>query len=63
MREIRKRFSQPLHDASDPKSRQIVKDYLARYGLVVENNPNKFGIDLISEDGSLRIELERKIPW
>ena len=58
-----KRFSQSLHQSNDPKSRQIVKDYLARYGLIVKDNSDKYGVDLISDDGNLQIELEHRLPW
>ena len=60
---VRKRFSQSLSDMHDPKSRQVVKEYLAKQGIIVKDNPNKKGIDLISEDGSIQIELEHRPPW
>lgn len=58
-----KRFSQSLHESNDPKSRQVVKDYLAKQGMVVRDNPNKYGVDLISDDGSLQVEVEHRLPW
>lgn len=58
-----KRFSPSLHLSNDPKSRKVVKDFLARYGLMVNDNENKYGVDLISSDGTLQIELERRLPW
>jgi len=58
-----KRFSPSLHQSNDPKSRQIVKDYLAQFGLIVKDNSDKYGVDLVSEDGLLQIELEHRLPW
>ena len=63
MHGVRKRFSQSLNDSHDPKSRKIVKEYLAKQGIVVKDNPNKKGVDLLSEDGSVQIELEHRPPW
>lgn len=58
-----KKFDSELHEGNDPKSRQVVKEYLASNGMLVRDNPNKYGVDLISEDGSLQIELEHRLPW
>jgi len=63
MHGIRKRFNQQLHDSHDPKSRKVVKEYLAKLGIIVKDNPNKKGVDLISDDGELKIELEHRPPW
>ena len=60
---VRKRFSQSLNDMHDPKSRQVVKEYLAKQGIIVKDNPNKRGVDLLSEDGTVQIELEHRPPW
>lgn len=61
--EVRKPFSQELHAANDPPARKIVKAYLKKQGIIVEDNPNKFGVDLVSADGSLMIEVEHRLPW
>lgn len=63
MHGVRKRFNQGLHDSHDPQSRRVVKEYLAKQGIIIKDNPNKRGVDLISEDGSLQIELEHRPPW
>lgn len=63
MHGIRKRFDKELFLRSDPKSRRVVKEYLAKQGIIVKDNPNKRGVDLISEDGSLQFELEHRPPW
>jgi len=60
---VRKRFSQSLHDSHDPQSRRVVKEYLAKQGIIVKDNPNKKGVDLVSEDGTLQFELEHRPPW
>lgn len=58
-----KPFSKSLFNGHDPKSRTIVKDYLAKNQIMVNDNPNKFGVDLISEDGTLKIEVEHRTVW
>jgi hypothetical protein len=60
---VRKRFSQSLHDSHDIPSRRVVKEYLAKQGIIVKDNPNKKGVDLLSEDGTVQIELEHRPPW
>lgn len=58
-----KRFDPTLHQGNDPQSRKVVKDYLAKHGLLVKDNPNKYGVDLIAEDGSFQVEVEHRLPW
>jgi hypothetical protein len=58
-----KPFSKSLHRNNDPKSRQVVKAYLKRNDIVVEDNPNRYGVDLISPDGTLQIEIEHRLVW
>lgn len=58
-----KRFNAALHRGNDPKSRTVVKEYLSKNGLIVEDNSNKYGVDLISKDGTLQIEVEHRLPW
>lgn len=60
---VSKKFSQSLHRSNDPKSRRVVKEYLAKQGIAVDDNPNKFGVDLISKDGTLQIEVEHRLVW
>jgi hypothetical protein len=59
----RKKFSKTLHSRHDPKSRSVVKEYLARRGIKVHDNPDKFGVDLIAEDGTLQVEVEHRLIW
>lgn len=58
-----KEFSRSLFQKHDPKSRKIVKDYFKRNNIPLEDNPNKFGVDLLSKDGSLQIEVEHRLVW
>ena len=60
---VRKKFSKDLHDCHDPKSRKVVKEFLKKQGIVVNDNTNKKGVDLISDDGTLQLELEHRPPW
>jgi hypothetical protein len=60
---IHKPFSKELHRQNDPKSREIVKKYLAKQGIIVEDNTNKYEVDLVSKDGSLQIEVEHRLSW
>lgn len=59
----RKQFEQSLFDENDPKSRDVVKAYFASRGLVLVDNPDKYGVDLVSEDGELKVEVERRPVW
>lgn len=59
----RKPFSRDLHQGNDPKSRRIVIEYFRKQGIPMNENPDKFGVDLISADGTLQIEVERRLPW
>ena len=61
--EVRKPFSRELHRANDPPARKVVKEYLKKQGILVEDNPNQFGVDLVSADGTLLIEVEHRLPW
>lgn len=58
-----KKFDRTLHQGNDPKSRQVVKDYLAKQGFIVEDNTNQYGVDLVSEDGAIQVEVEHRLPW
>lgn len=61
--EVRKPFDKKLHAANDPPARKIVKEYLKKQGIIVEDNLNQFGVDLVSPDGSLQIEVEHRLSW
>jgi len=58
-----KQFSKSLHQRNDPKSRKVVKEYFAKNKMPLDDNPNKFGVDLISEDGTLKVEVEHRLVW
>ena len=58
-----KKFDKELFNDNDPKCRKVVKDYLAKYNIFVNDNPNKYGVDLLSEDESVQLELERRTGW
>jgi len=62
---VNKPFSKSLFRGNDPKSRRIVKEYFAKQSppIIMEDNLNKYGIDLISKDGSLQIEVEHRLVW
>lgn len=59
----RKKFSQSLHRGNDPQSRRVVQEYFKKQGIVLNDNPNQFGVDLVSPDGTLQIEVEHRLPW
>lgn len=62
---VAKKFSPTLLKNNDPKSRRIVKEYFNRQTppILLNDNTNKFGVDLISKDGSIQIEVEHRIAW
>lgn len=63
MRGLNKPFSKSLHAKNDPKSRKLVKAFFAEWDIVLIDHPNKYDIDLITEDGKVRVEVERRINW
>lgn len=58
-----KKFSPTLLKNNDPQSRKVVKEYFGKRKIPLEDNPNKFGVDLISKDGSIQIEIEHRLVW
>lgn len=60
---VRKPFSKGLHAKNDPKSRTLVKTFFAERGIKLVDHPNKYDIDLVSEDGTIRVEVEHRLNW
>jgi hypothetical protein len=60
---VSKKFSSSLLKSNDPKSRKVVKEYFAKQNIPLEDNENKYGVDLISKDGSIQIEVEHRLVW
>lgn len=58
-----KPFSKTLHARNDPKSRAIVKQFFADKGVTLIDHPNQYDIDLTTEDGKLRVEVEHRLNW
>jgi hypothetical protein len=58
-----KKFSKKLFDENDPKSRKLVKEFFAKHGILLEDNNDQFGVDLVSLDGTVKIEIERRTVW
>ena len=56
---IRKKYSQELSDAHDPKSRRVVIEYFKKHGIQLVNN-SLYQVDLVSPDGAVRIEIVYK---
>jgi len=63
MKGIHKKFNKNLFKQNDPKSRTIIKNFFKTHNITLVDNKDPYGVDLISEDGSLRIEIERRINW
>jgi hypothetical protein len=60
---VRKPFNASLHAKNDPKSRTLVKAFFAERGVKIDDHPNKYDIDLISDDGTIRVEVEHRLNW
>lgn len=58
-----KKFDKQLFEQNDLKSRQVVKKFFLSKNIVVDDNPNKYGVDLISDDEKVQIEIERRPTW
>ena len=59
----RKPFSRALHTSNDPQSRRVVIEYFKKQGIALNENANQYGVDLLSPDGTLQIEVEHRLPW
>jgi hypothetical protein len=60
-----KKFNQQWHDTNDPQSKAVVIAYMKSLGFGFHENPNKFGMDLISdfENPKVALELEHRSIW
>lgn len=58
-----KSFSKSLHSKNDPQSRTVVIRFFKKKGIPLLENPDKYGVDLISPDGTLQIEIEHRLSW
>ena len=59
-----KPFNKKLYNDNDPRSREVILNYYHKRGLLgLKENPDKYGIDLITDDGHWGIELERHGKW
>jgi len=58
-----KPFDKKLFKENDPKSRDVVKNFLKTRGVEVKDNTNEYGVDLISSDGNIKFEVERRLVW
>jgi hypothetical protein len=63
MKGVLKPFSKSLHATNDPKSRRLVKKFFAAMGIPLKDHPDRYDIDLITEDGEVRVEVERRPVW
>ena len=63
---MRKQFSQDLHDQYDSFGRDRVVQYYAKHGVELQENPDKYGVDLIAYDDGDKIgyvEVEVRESW
>ena len=60
---VSKPFSKSLHAKNDPTSRKLVKKFFAERGVTLTDHPNKYDIDLQTEDGKIRVEVEHRLNW
>jgi hypothetical protein len=59
-----KPFEQALHDENDIPAREVVKKFYAdRFGVVLLDNPDRYGVDLVTADYELSVEVERRPVW
>lgn len=58
-----KPFSKSLHSKNDPKSRSVVIGFFKKQKIPLSENPDKYGVDLISPDGTLQVEIEHRLSW
>lgn len=58
-----KPFDKKLWKKHDPKSRTIVKRFFKDRGLILKDHQNEYDLDLISEDGKVKVEVEHRLVW
>lgn len=59
-----KPFEQSLHDENDLPAREVVKKFYAdRFGATLLDNPDKYGVDLVTGDYKMCVEVERRPVW
>lgn len=59
----RKPFSKKLFEQNDAKARKLAKAFFAKQGIELEDNPDRYGPDLVRKDGKGFIEVEVKKVW
>jgi len=59
----RKPFDPESFLANDPPAREAVKACFRGFGVELLDNPDIYGVDLISADGKVRVEVERRLVW
>lgn len=60
---IRKPFDPEAFLANDPPAREAVKACFNGFGVELLDNPDKYGVDLVSQDGQIKVEVERRPAW
>lgn len=61
-----KPFDPQLYATHDARARAVARDYLQNCGLMVEDNPDQYGVDLIGPNRSgqtVGVEVEVKTSW
>ena len=61
MKKQTKPFDKAFHDENDPTSRAVVKAFYKEQGIVLNDNPDIYGVDLISD--LFNVEVERRLVW
>src|ERR1035441_9230136 len=62
---IHKNFDDALCKKHDPESRLVMKTAVAKWNppIILTDNPDDKGIDLMSPDGKIWVELEHRPFW
>ena len=59
----RKSFNRQLFEQHDRPARFVVRNYFQQSGVLLIDNPDLYGIDLISPDNQYRVEVEHNLRW
>lgn len=59
----KKAFDARLHSRNDPKTRKLVKKFFKQFNVILTDHVNKYDVDLITEDGQIKVEVERRLNW
>ena len=63
IRFVNKPFNQQSFNQNDVPARQAIKAFYAKRNQPLEDNADRFGVDLVGNDNSFMVEVEIRTHW